>query len=647
MKRKSLLALLLALAICLSFLVACGGTGDNSQGGKDAQTNQGNQTSVNQTGDNQTGNDQTGDDQAPAGDDAEPERPQNQVNMDVPEGTALGDRIADFTFTTYDGTEYNLYDTLAEKKMVLINCWATWCGPCKAEFPYMTEAYEEYKDDIEIFAISCEEEDTDEVLADYVSKVGMTFPVGRDVTNVYGDFSTGYIPISIVVDRFGVVCLVAVGSQDSTDNFRRLFDVFVGDDYTESVLLDSIPGPKPTVDPVDPADLAAALNTEGGTLTFANPTGAYDWPMKIMNKNDRQYAMSTNKYMDNTTSLVSLTVDAEAGQVLAFDYLVSSEAGYDFLTVTINGQAVKFFTGQVDWSTWAYAFPESSSYEIVFRYVKDPYSFEGSDLAAIDEVRLLSAQEGAPILAALPQYPHGDANTITADADAREVVIHDPTGLLASNFGDARCYIISDEMPSFHVTLTNDPDAASITYFADGATNTLGLNNLVDGDHYTVTVPASVSSTYSYVQLYTDPSTAGPMILYFSGEEGLNTFMVRNLSNEDGTMAASWKYADGSAPSSTVTKEGSDVIAEGKSLYTLVFVDQNGEPVEGVIANICDDDSCIPMKSDANGVIGFVYPSFAYHIQILKVPDGYTYDTTQETYLTEAGGVTEFVVTKQ
>ena len=63
------------------------------------------------------------------------------IRMDVAEGNTPGSRCPDFTFTTYDGKEYNLYDTLAEKDMVLINLWATWCGPCQSEFPAMTEAY--------------------------------------------------------------------------------------------------------------------------------------------------------------------------------------------------------------------------------------------------------------------------------------------------------------------------------------------------------------------------------------------------------------------------------------------------------------------------------------------------------------------------
>ena len=103
--------------------------------------------------------------------------PTEGIYMDVAEGNEPGTRCPDFTFTTYDGKEYNLYDTLAEKDMVLLNLWATWCGPCQSEFPAMTEAYEQYKDKVEVFALSVEPTDTDDVLASYVASMGMTFPV--------------------------------------------------------------------------------------------------------------------------------------------------------------------------------------------------------------------------------------------------------------------------------------------------------------------------------------------------------------------------------------------------------------------------------------------------------------------------------------
>ena len=64
------------------------------------------------------------------------------------------------------------------------------------------------------------------------------------------------------------------------------------------------------------------------------------------------------------------------------------------------------------------------------------------------------------------------------------------------------------------------------------------------------------------------------------------------------------------------------------------------------MANICDDSACTPIQSAANGIVAFSYPSFNYHIQVIKIPDGYEYDLTAETYIEAEGGVTEFVVTK-
>lgn len=84
----------------------------------------------------------------------------------------------------------------------------------------------------------------------------------------------------------------------------------------------------------------------------------------------------------------------------------------------------------------------------------------------------------------------------------------------------------------------------------------------------------------------------------------------------------------------------------GMSNYTLRYVDQNGDPVEGLIANICDDSACMPMFTNDQGKIFFQYPSFAYHIQVIRVPEGYEYDLTEESYLDADGGSYTFVVTK-
>ena len=194
----------------------------------------------------------------------------------------LGETLPDFTVTTYDGETFTLSDALAEKDMVLINLWATWCGPCRMEFPFMEEAYEEYKDRVEIIALSVEPNDTDEVLEAYVKENGMTFKVANEGDLGLGStFAIVGIPTTLVIDRFGTIAYIGIGSQPSKSVFTRLFDAFVGDDYTESKILYDLPPALPTIDPLAEAELNAALNIEGGELSFHNSTDKYAWPMIV------------------------------------------------------------------------------------------------------------------------------------------------------------------------------------------------------------------------------------------------------------------------------------------------------------------------------------------------------------------------------
>ena len=616
MKSKSLLALLLALVLCLG-LAACGNQGETQQP-----------------------------DTPDATDTAEPDEPE------VPEdafpaaeiGIGLGNGIENFTFTTYDGTTYDLYETLKEKKMVLINLWATWCGPCQMEFPFMEAAYEEYKDDIEIFAFSVEEEDTVEMLAEYASEMGMTFPVGQDTPNLFQErFYTGAIPTSVVIDRFGTICFMEANAVTSVETFARLFDIYVADDYTESVVLsDGIPAKRPDVSPADPADLAAVL---GEGFTCVNPSDEYNWPMVI----EDDHVVSTNAAQGGAVSSLEVNVTAAADDVFAVDYSVSSEAGYDFLSIYVNGELVKHASGERDWTTYAYAFEADGNYTVTLAYEKDEASDDGNDAAYFKNVRLLTGDEAAALLASMPVYPYSEETTLTVtSSDAREVIINDPSGLLTGSFGDVKWYIIPGDTASFSATLAQGLDAECVSFLSGFDGDSPVLSDCVVGDHYEFSTNGvdsyeETGSGYCYVEL--TPAWCDG-VYFFHDEANLNTFLARNFTEDNGSISASWKYADGSAPASTATCEGIEALEEGSSLYYLAFVDQNGDPVEGVMANVCDDSACTPMQSDANGIVAFAYPSFAYHIQVIKIPDGYEYDLSTETYLDAAGGVTEFVVTK-
>ena len=80
--------------------------------------------------------------------------------------------------------------------------------------------------------------------------------------------------------------------------------------------------------------------------------------------------------------------------------------------------------------------------------------------------------------------------------------------------------------------------------------------------------------------------------------------------------------------------------------YIVHVVDQNGDPVPGAYVNFCTDTACLPSVSDDSGVIAFSGEPYAYHLQILKVPEGYSFDKDFEAYTEEPPGETTIAVTK-
>ena len=60
--------------------------------------------------------------------------------------------------------------------------------------------------------------------------------------------------------------------------------------------------------------------------------------------------------------------------------------------------------------------------------------------------------------------------------------------------------------------------------------------------------------------------------------------------------------------------------------------DQDNNPVGEVTVNFCTDSACVPQESDENGMISFTVAPDAYHVTIVDVPDGYSWDENYEMY---------------
>ncbi|WP_085992652.1 peroxiredoxin family protein [Oceanobacillus senegalensis] len=127
-------------------------------------------------------------------------------------GNTEGDIAPDFELTTLDGENVRLSDYRG--KRVMINFWATWCPPCRAEMPDMQKLYE--KEDVVILAVNLRStEKNDEVVIDFVKEYGLSFPIPMDVENeVASMFEVNAYPTSYLIDSEGRIQHKAIGAMN-------------------------------------------------------------------------------------------------------------------------------------------------------------------------------------------------------------------------------------------------------------------------------------------------------------------------------------------------------------------------------------------------------------------------------------------------
>lgn len=145
---------------------------------------------------------------------------------------SLGDMMYDIAVTTADGTEYKLSELLEEKDAVVLNFWYLECQPCRAEFPYLQEAYEAYSDKIEILALN--PINTDEAaIAAFQEEFGLTFPVAACNPKWQEALGMTAYPTTVVIDRYGTISMIHTGSIPDADMFKTIFEYFVSEDYQQ------------------------------------------------------------------------------------------------------------------------------------------------------------------------------------------------------------------------------------------------------------------------------------------------------------------------------------------------------------------------------------------------------------------------------
>lgn len=145
---------------------------------------------------------------------------------------SLGDAVMDFSVTTPDGSELVLSRLLQEKKAVVLNFWFLNCNPCKMEFPFIQESYEQLSNDIAVLALN-PYDGTDAEVAKFQSDNGYTFTMAKCDERWHDMMKIQSYPTTVIVDRYGNICLIHNGMIKSTQEFVDMVNYFISDEYEQ------------------------------------------------------------------------------------------------------------------------------------------------------------------------------------------------------------------------------------------------------------------------------------------------------------------------------------------------------------------------------------------------------------------------------
>ncbi|MFQ5433281.1 MAG: peroxiredoxin family protein [Anaerolineae bacterium] len=121
----------------------------------------------------------------------------------------------DFTLDTLEGSRITLSDLRGS--VVIVNLWASWCPPCRAEMPAIEQIYQENKaQGLEVLAVNTTFQDSESTAAKFARDFGLTFPILLDRDgSVSRRYQLQALPTTYFIDRQGVIRAVVPGGPMS------------------------------------------------------------------------------------------------------------------------------------------------------------------------------------------------------------------------------------------------------------------------------------------------------------------------------------------------------------------------------------------------------------------------------------------------
>jgi len=155
--------------------------------------------------------------------------PAPHVRSQVAERHAVrvGDEAPNFRLRDLDGNLTSL--SQFRGKVILLNFWATWCGPCRIEMPAMEQLYRSFpRREFQILAVSTDSQGV-AVTRPFQRKIGLTFPILHDPAMEVGvTYGARSLPMTLLVDRQGIVRQKSFGARDwDSPEARELIQMLI------------------------------------------------------------------------------------------------------------------------------------------------------------------------------------------------------------------------------------------------------------------------------------------------------------------------------------------------------------------------------------------------------------------------------------
>lgn len=126
----------------------------------------------------------------------------------------VGYQAPHFTLTGMNNQPYKVEGK--REKPVILNFWASWCGPCHLEAPDLQKIQEKYGQQVDLYGINATANDNPESAMAFVKEYKLTFPIPMDVAGTVTDrYKIMAFPTTFIVDREGVIQKKIIGTVDA------------------------------------------------------------------------------------------------------------------------------------------------------------------------------------------------------------------------------------------------------------------------------------------------------------------------------------------------------------------------------------------------------------------------------------------------